>query len=302
MVRILCICCLVLFAFATKAQELNCKVQVIAQKATTTDPKVFKTLETAIFEFMNNRKWTNDVFKPEERIECSLIINITADAGGNNYNATANMQVSRIAFNSSYSSPLLNYADPNFNFSYVEYQPIEFNENIFNSNLASLLAYYAYMMIGLDYDSYSFKGGTPYFVKAQSIVNNVPQSIPGDQLSGWRPQDNGQSNRNIWVESWLMPRFEVLREVSYQYHRKGLDVMFDNPTSGRAAILAVIKKMERLAESDPNSMILRMFFDSKRAELINIFSKASPAEKTDAYNILVKLDARKADAYSNMRK
>ncbi len=299
--RLLLICCLLVLGLTLKAQELNCKVQIIAQKVTTTDPKVFKTLETAIFEFMNNRKWTPDVFKPQERIDCSLIINITEDLGGNNYKATANMQLSRLGYNSSYSSPLMNYADGSFNFTYVEYQPIEFNENMFNSNLASLLAFYSYVMIGLDYDSYSLKGGTPHFNKALTVLNNVPQNLAGDQSTGWKPFD-GLRNRSILIDEILKPRLEVLREVTYEYHRKGLDLMFDNVNGGRAAILAALQKMERLAESDPNSMILQMFFDSKRAELINIFSKASPAEKNSAYNVLVKLDAKKADAYLQMKK
>ncbi len=285
------------------AQELNCKVQILAQKITTTDPKVFQTLETAIFEFMNNRKWTGDVFRPEERIEVSFIINVTEDLGSNNYKATANIQVSRIAFNSSYSTPLLNYADGNFNFTYVEYQPIEFNENLFNSNLASLLAYYAYIALGMDYDTYSPKGGTPYYLKAQMIRNNVPQNLPASQGTGWQPQDGGgQRNRQIMIETTLNPRFEVLRDVAYDYHRKGLDVMFDNVATGRAAILTAIGKMERLAESDANAMILQMFFDSKRAELISLFSNGTPGEKASAYNLLVKLDARKADLYLEMKK
>lgn len=291
-----------LYAFGATAQELNCTVQIMAQKVTTTDPKVFQTLETAIFEFMNNRKWTGDVFKPEERIECSLIINITEDRGGNNYSATANMQVSRIAYNSGYSTPLLNYADGSFNFTYVEYQPIEFNENMFNSNLSSLLAYYAYVFIGLDYDTYSPRGGTPHFTKAQLIRNNVPINLPENQANGWQPTDNALRNRHVMVENILNPRLEVIRDVNYDYHRKGLDIMFDNVAKGRAAILAALQKMERLGESDANTMILQMFFDSKRAEIINIFSKASPAEKTSAYNTLVKLDPRKADLYLDMKK
>ncbi|CAN5191549.1 DUF4835 family protein [soil metagenome] len=301
MKRLWFICCLLVLTLAVRAQELNCKVQIISQKITTTDPKVLKTLETTIFEFMNNRKWTGDVFKPLERIECSFIINITEDLGSNNYKATANMQVSRIAYNSGYSTPLINYADGNFNFTYVEYQPIEFNENTFNSNLASLLAYYAYVFIGLDYDSYSLKGGTPYFLKAQQIRTNVPQNLPASQGTGWQPTD-GLRNRQIMIEDILRPRFEVIREASYEYHRKGLDVMFDNVQAGRAAILAAIQKMERLAESDANAMILQMFFDAKRAELIKMFSKASPGEKANAYNTLVKLDPKKAELYLEMKK
>lgn len=301
MKQVLIICGLLFLGLIAKAQELNCKVQVVAQKIATTDPKVFKTLETSIFEFMNNKKWTGDVFKPEEKIECSLIINIVEDLGSNNYKATVNMQVSRPAFNSNFNSPLLNFADGSFNFTYVEFQPIEFNENMYNGNLASLLGFYAYIMIGLDYDSYSLKGGTPHFNKALMVLSNVPQNLGANQSDGWKPFD-GLRNRSILIDEILKPRLEVMREASYDYHRKGLDLMFDNVTAGRAAILGALQKMERLAESDPNSMILQMFFDSKRTEIINIFTKASPAEKNAAYNILVKLDGKKAETYMQLKK
>lgn len=288
-------------AVQVQAQELNCKVQVVASKITTTDPKVFKTLETTIYEFLNNRKWTNDMFKPEERIDCSLIINIIEDLGGNNYKATANIALSRTGYNTSYNSPLLNYADGNFNFTYAEFQPVQFNDNVFNSNLASLLAYWSYIMIGMDYDSYSLKGGTPYYNKALTILNNVPQSQASDQSTGWKPFD-GNRNRSILLDEILKPRLEVMREVAYEYHRKGIDAMFDNVNTGRAAVLAALKKMERLAESDPNSMILQLFFDAKRAEIISLFTKAPPGERNDAYNILVKLDGKKSEMYNAMKK
>lgn len=301
MAKLLGIFWLVLLTFAVSAQELNCNVQVVASKITSTDPKVFKTLETTIFEFMNNRKWTGDVFLPEERIECSFIINITEDLGGNNFKATANIQLSRTAYNSSYNSPILNYADPNFSFSYTEFEPVQFNENMFNSNLASLLAYWAYIIIGMDYDTYSLNGGTPHFNKALTVLNNVPQNMGAGQSTGWQPFD-GNRNRSILLDEILKPRLEVIREAAYEYHRKGLDLMFENTATGRAAILAALKKMERLAESDPNSMILQMFFDAKRTELIGIFTKAPPGERNEAYNVLVKLDGKKTDMYNQMKK
>lgn len=292
---------LLILSVGAQAQELNCKVQVVASKITTTDPKVFKNLETTIYEFLNNRKWTGDNFKPEERIDCSLIINITEDLGGNNYKATANIALSRTAYSTSYNSPLLNYADGNFNFTFAEFEPVQFNDNVFNSNLASLLAYWSYILIGMDYDTYSPKGGTPYFNKALTILNNVPQSLAGDQGTGWKPFD-GNRNRSILLDEILKPRLEVIREVAYEYHRKGIDVMFENANGGRATILAALKKMERLAESDPNSMVLQLFFDAKRAELISMFTKAPPGERNEAYNVLVKLDGKKTEMYNQMKK
>jgi hypothetical protein len=166
-----------LFINTTSAQELNCKVQVVSQRATTTDPQVFKTLETAIYEFMNNRRWTNDNFTANERIECSIMLNITDDPGTGRFIATATVQSSRPVFNSSYNSVLLNISDPAWQFEYVQFQPLQYNDNVYQYSLTSLLAFYAYIIVGLDYDSYSLKGGTPYFEKAQQVLNTVPQGV-----------------------------------------------------------------------------------------------------------------------------
>lgn len=282
------------------AQELNCKVTVLTQRLQTADKKIFSTLQTSIFEFMNNRKWTDDVFQPEERIECSMLINVTDELGSNQYKATVSIQVSRTAFNTSYSTPILNYADKDWVFTYVEYQPLEFNENQFTDNLTSMLAFYAYYIIGLDYDTYSLQGGTPYFQDAQTVLNNVPSNL-GDNAPGWKPTD-GQRNRYWMLENTLSPKFEVMREINYQYHIKGLDVMYENTTNGRQVILAMLKKMQPIVERYPNAMIIQMWFDAKREELIKMFTGAPPAEKIQAYNLLVKLDATNQDKYNAIKK
>lgn len=282
----------------TMAQELNCKVTVLTQRLQTADPKIFKTLETAIFEYMNNRKWTNDVFMPAERIECALLINITDDVGSNTYKATVSIQVARPGYNSTYNSPVLNHSDKEWVFEYVEFQPIVFNENSFNDNLSSLLGYYAYLIIGMDYDTYSLKGGTPYFNKAQTILNNVPG---GDNNPGWRPFDS-QRNRYWIIENLLNPRYDVMREVSYQYHRQGIDVMYENVVNGRQVVINCLQKMEKVATDFPNTMIFQMFFNAKREELIKMFSEASPNEKTTALNLLQKIDATNQDKYNAIKK
>lgn len=279
------------------AQELNCKVTVLTQRLQTADPRVFKTLETAIFEYMNNRKWTSDVFQPHERIECNILINVTDEIGTNTYKATASIQVARPGFNSSYNSPTLNHSDKEWVFEYVEFQPIIFNENSYTDNLSSLLAYYAYLVIGLDYDTYSLKGGTPYFQKAQTILNNVPTN---ENIPGWRPFDS-QRNRYWIIENLLNPRYDVMREVSYQYHRQGIDLMYENVTNGRQVILNSLQKMEKLVTDFPNTMVFQMFFNSKREELINMFSGASPNEKNTAINLLKKIDATNQDKYDAIK-
>lgn len=293
-------CLLLLVLASSNAQELNCTVQVLAQRLQSVDVRIFKTLETNIFEFMNNRKWTSDVFQPEERIEVSMLINITDELGAGRYRATVSIQVSRPVFNSSYSTPLLNYADKDWVFEYVEFQPIQFNENTFADNLTSMLAFYAYLAIALDYDSYSLKGGTKYFQEAQNVMNAIPSNI-AEEVGGWRPFDS-QRNRYWMVENHLNPRYEVMREVAYQYHIQGLDKMYENTPNGRQVILNSLKKMEQLSEDFPNVMILQMFFNAKREELIKMFEKASPNEKVQAQNLLLKIDATNQDKYQNLKK
>lgn len=289
---------LVLPAATPFAQELNCKVQVVTQRATTTDPQVFRTLQTAIYEFMNNRKWTNEVYAPHERIECSIFLNITDDNGSGKFGATATIQASRPVFNSSYNSVILNIADQQWMFEYIQFQPLEYTDNIFTSNLTSLLAFYAHLIIGLDNDSYSLKGGTANFEKALQVLNNVPQNA--EFSLGWRPTD-GLRNRYWLIENILNPRFEVFREISYEYHRNGLDKMYDNVTTARQHITQTIKKMQNVAASNPNAMIMQQFFAAKSTELINIYSKASPQEKAEMSTLLTKLDPVNGQRYAAMK-
>lgn len=291
---------LMLATFATKAQELNCTVEVIAQKLSSADPKIFKTLQSQIYDFMNSRKWTSDVFGVNERIECKMLINVTEELGSDNYRATVSIQSSRPIFNSSYNSVLLNYSDKDWVFDYVEYQPLEFNENVFTSNLTSMLSFYAYMIIGMDYDSYALKGGTPYFLKAQSIMNTVPQTL-GDKAPGWKPFD-GTRNRYWMVENLTNAKYDAIRDASYLYHLKGLDLMYDNIKVGRQNVLAALKKMEPIVRDFPSTMAIQMFFDAKRDELISMFSKATPNDKNSAYQSLVVLDPTNAEKYSALLK
>jgi hypothetical protein len=280
------------------AQELNCKVQVVTQRATTTDPQVFKTLQTAIYEFMNNRKWTGDSYTNNERIECSIFLNITDDNGSGKFGATATIQSSRHAFNSSYNSVLLNIADQQWTFEYIQFQPLEYTDNIFTSSLTSLLAFYAHIIIGIDNDSYSLKGGTTNFERALQVMNNVPQNA--DFSAGWRPTD-GLRNRYWLIENIQNPKFEVFRQINYDYHRTGIDKMYDNINTSRQVITACVKKLESVASSNPNAMILQQFFAAKSPELINIYSKASPQEKAEMVNLLTKLDPVNGQKYAAMK-
>ncbi|MDX2002559.1 MAG: DUF4835 family protein [Chitinophagales bacterium] len=281
-------------------QELNMQVDVVAQKLTTADPKIFQTFRTTVYEFMNNRKWTSDNFQQNERIDCKMQINITEQLGTNTFRATATIQSSRPVFNSTYQSVILNWADKDWVFDYTEYQPIEFNENVFNTNLGSMLAFYAYAIIGLDYESYSLKGGTPHFLKAQAVMNAVPATL-GDKAPGWRPFE-GQRNRYWLIENLINPKYDAFRQAFYQYHRQGLDVMYDDLKAGRAQVNQALKKLEGMVRSFPSLMIIQIFYTAKGNEFVTMFTKASPNEKNDAYQSLIILDPTHAEKYSVLLK
>lgn len=222
---------LVFLSVLTKAQDINCKVQIITSQLATTDKSIFIEMEKSIYEFINNTKWTTDIIQINERIECNLIINVKEQLGIDEFKATAQIQSSRPVYNTSYNSTLFNYMDEDWTFKYIINQPLEFNENDARSNLTSLIAYYVYIMVGLDYDSFSLYGGTPYFQKARQIVNNA-QTQPG---KGWKAFD-GTRNRFILVDNLLDNNFKPLRETIYKYHRLGMDVMSQNVDNGREEI------------------------------------------------------------------
>jgi len=292
---------LLFFTQAAFGQELNCKVEITSAKLQTTDPKVFQTLKTSVYEFMNNRKWTNDVFKPEEKIECSMFINVTEEVATNVFRAQVNIQSSRPVFNSDYNSVLLNHVDKDWVFEYTEYQPLEFNENDFISNLTSMLAYYAYLIIALDYDSYSLYGGTPWYQKAQTIVNTIPSNLSSEQAPGWKPFDNDK-NRYWIIDNLLNTRYSPVREALYQYHRQGMDVMYENMNNGRQVVLNGIRKVAEVAEEYPNAMAIKIFFNAKSEELVSLFTGAPPNEKANAVQLLYKADPTNSSKYARIMK
>ncbi len=286
-----------LFIPSVFAQELNCEVQILTPQLQMTDPAIFKTLEGAMQEFMNNRKWTDDAFQPIERIDCKLIITISKELSNDHFLATANIQSSRPVFNSDYQSVMLNYADKDWDISYSAYQPLEFNENANLSNITSMLAFYAYIIIGLDYDSFSEKGGDPYFLKAQSIVTNSSNVAQ----KGWKAFD-GTRNRYWLIENLTNSKYDAFRKAYYQYHFAGLDHMYDNRNSATAEVLKALYTIEKVYDRDPNIMIIQLFFNAKSDELIEIMRGASQSDKIKAVNLLSKLDAGNSEKYRNILK
>jgi len=290
---------LLFHAVHSNSQELNCQVQVIVPKLQTADPKIFKTLETSIYEFMNNRKWTSDVFAPHERIDCSILINITDELSSDKFRAQMTVQASRTVYNSSYKTVVFNHIDKDCVIEYVEYQPLEFNETQYLSNLTSMLAFYANIILGLDYDTFGDHGGTPYFLKAQEIVNNIPTNISTELTPGWRAFESNR-NRYWLVENLLNAKYDAVRKVYHEYHLQGLDIMYENLMLGRTKVFSSLKILETIHSEYPNAFLLTIFFNAKADELVSMYSNAPPADKTKVVPLLSKMDATNISKYTRI--
>ncbi|NNC94073.1 MAG: DUF4835 family protein [Chitinophagales bacterium] len=284
---------LILCGISISAQELDCKVQVNAQKVKSVDAKIFKEFESAVFEFMNNRNWTGDVFSEKEKIECSIFITIDSELGNDRYSATAAIQLSRPVYNTDYNSTILNMIDQNWEFEYTEFQPLDFNENVYVSNLTSMLAFYAYVFIGMDYDTYSEKGGSEFFNKAESILTSVPSSAP----KGWKPFD-GQRNRYWLITDILNSRLSGLREAMYTYHLKGLDHMYDDAAKAKTTVLEALEQIRSAHEEKPTSYLIQIFIDAKEDEIVNLYSVSPNQEKLEVLKILSKINPTESNEYS----
>jgi hypothetical protein len=288
---------LFLFSGGLIAQELNCKVQVLAPQVQGSERRVFETLQNAIFEFMNNTKWTDDAFTLDERVDCNIMINITK-RNNDDFDANISVQARRPVFNTSYNSILCNILDNDFSFRYLEYQPLEFSLNAFNSNLTSTLAFYAYMILGIDYDSFALEGGTPHFVKAQQIVANA-QASGGMEEAGWKAHRSIR-NRYWLIENLMHQTFFPIREATYVLHRKGLDNMTVNMDESREEILKVLEKLRSVHKLKPTSYNMQVFFNAKAEEMVSIFSKALPDKKQKAVQILSEIDPGNLGKYQKI--
>ncbi|MDA3781060.1 MAG: DUF4835 family protein [Bacteroidales bacterium] len=282
---------------STYSQELRCNIQVVSSQIQGTNKQVFQTLQSELFEFMNNRTWTNHTFANEEKIECTMLINLQ-EHSGDEFNGSIQIQSRRPIYNSSYSSPLFNYKDDNFKFRYVEYEPLEFNLNEHKSSLTSVLAYYAYIVIGLDYDSFSLYGGEEFFNKAQQIVNNA-QNAPE---KGWKAYES-RKNRYWLIENILNDEYKKLREFSYKYHLHGLDIMNKDVTKGREEIYENLKILQKLyrQKPDPYMFLFNLFVGLKSDEFVNVFSESFQSEADRVYNILTEIDPSRADKYKKIK-
>ena len=280
---------------STQAQELNCQVSINSQQVQISDKTKFQTLQKDIYEFMNNRQWTNRKFEIQERIECSIYITFNKNTSGDYYTGDIQIQSSRAVFRSSYNSVMINLRDNDFDFTWVEHDPLDFQINSFTNNLTSVLAYYAYIIIGTDFDSFSLNGGNIYFNDAQTIVNNAQNA----RESGWKSFE-GQKNRYWYVENLLNSSYSDFREFSYSYHRLGLDLMYDNTSKARVAILGSLKLLQKVHRNRPGLYIMNTFIDAKRDEFIGIFSEGQPNERAQAKTILSEIDPAHSGDYQKM--
>ncbi len=271
--------------FSASAQELNCQVQVVSQQVQQSDRRIFETLQKAIYEFVNTTKWTNDQYQLTERIECSMFINITERVSADEFKATIQVQSRRPIYKTSYNSTLLNTNDQDFQFKYIEFQPLQFSEATMLSNLTSVLAFYAYMIIAVDYESFSPNGGEIYFQKSLAIVNNAQGAVE----KGWK-QFESTNNRYWFIENFLNPRFILMRESYYKYHRQGMDVMTGDMETGRQAITECLENIKKVRTDQQNAYLLRLWFNAKSDELVNIYSSAFPDVKAKVVAILSETD------------
>ena len=287
---------------AARAQELRARVSVLTNRVENTiDKKAFITLQTALNNFINNRKWTTDVFAPEEKIDCSFLLNLESTGDANVYKASLTIQAARPVFNASYMSPIMNFQDQDVTFKYIEFQQLDFNENrvagtdALASNLTAVIAYYIDLILGLDYDSFSQRGGDVYFQKAQNIINNSPE---GRNILGWKPFD-GTRNRYWLIENLLNSRYTMIHDAYYSYYRLGMDKLYDDENTARSQVLNVLNLLNTFNVENPNTMILQFFFQGKAQELIQIFSKATPPDKARALEFLQRLDISNSTKYKD---
>jgi Domain of unknown function (DUF4835) len=283
-----------------RSQEFQANVTVLSNRiSTAVNKQIFQTLQSALYDFLNGRKWTNVAFANNEKIQCNFLVNLSAATDNNTYAASLTIQMGRPIYNTSYQSPLMNYMDENFVFKYIQYQTLDFNENRvggtdpLTANLTAVIAYYAYIILGLNFDSYGLRGGDPYFQQAQNIVNNAPEA---STLNGWKPFD-GLMNRYWLVENLTNPKYNPIHDAMYNYYRQGLDQMFDHESDARIAVMNALSTLNSVNNEYTNIMFMQFFFQGKGAEIGNVFKHGTPDEKSRALDILSRIDISNLNQY-----
>lgn len=279
-----------------RAQELKATVKVVAQKVTDVDPTIFTALESSVNQFLNNTRWTSDVFSPEERIECSFLINITDARSQESFVADLTVGSRRPVYGSAFFCTMFNHKDLDFNFTYVPFQPMEFSETSFLNNLTSVLSFYVYIILGLDYDSFSPEGGTIYFNRANQIVQNAQQASE----PGWRSIDRAGRNRFTLSEEILNPAFRNFRTFQYKYHREAFDHFYNDFEKSRAKAVEALLGIEDIFKQRPNAFLLQVFFNSKRDEVISMMKDAPLVEKQNLVQVMRRIDGANASRWDEL--
>ncbi len=285
---LLAICC-ILLSISLYGQELNCTITINSDQVGQTNQQIFKTLERSLNDFVNKSKWTNKVYKERERVNARMFITVT-EYESNRFKASIQLQSSRPVYNTSYESPVFNYKDNQFNFEYIEFQPLVYNENVFDSNLVGVVSYYVYIMLGLDADTFALEGGNEYFRKAQNIVTQAQ----GSSFTGWS-QSSSDRTRFELVDNLLYNTFREYRIAMYNYHRKGLDILADNNSTGKQVIAGTMRLMETMVKRRPNAFLIQTFFDAKSDEIKDVFSDGPKMDIVQLKETLTRI----APFYSN---
>jgi hypothetical protein len=296
--KILIISALLLLFGNVSGQEFLCKVQIQKPKIQGVDESVFDAMKNSIFEFINNRRWSDLNLTVNERIECTFVITINeAVQGGDQFSGTMNIVLQRPIYGTSYMSPLTNMVDDNINFSYVPFQSMEYSDNRFNDNLTSILAFYAYFLLGLELDTYAKYQGTPFYQKAQAVANTAQSS----NISGWQAYES-QRNRALLVENMLNQTYQAQRDFYYEYHRLGLDGMSNNVESGREEITKSLKNLKSVYDLNRSLYSYQVILEAKRQEIIDIFTEATPSEQVEMINIMKEIDPPNGTKYETVMK
>lgn len=282
-------------AISTRAQELRCSVDINTQKIQASDRRIYEKMRESIYDFMNSRAWTNYTYKSVEKIECSLLLTINERVTSEDYTAELTLALRRPVFNSSYTTVLFNFIDKNVEFSYIEGQPLDFNDNTFTNNLTSILAYYAYLFIGLDFDTFIPKGGDPFYQAAQNVVN-IAQNTSN---KGWKSYES-QRNRYWILENLTNASYSGIRNFLYEYHRQGLDMMYEDPVKARENILGSLKYLQEVKKLRPSLIMLQIISDAKRDEFVGVFSEGSSIEKSKAVSALKDIDPANSLTYQKI--
>jgi len=285
---------LLLLTVFVSAQELNCTVVINAEQTGKQNEQIFKTLQRSVTDFINKTAWTDKVFAPQERINCSMMITIS-EYNVSTFNATIQVQSSRPVFNSTYSSPVFNFNDKDFQFEYIEFQNLTLNKNQFDNNLVSVLSYYAYMILGMDADTFEFNGGKDYYNTAQNIVNVAQTS----GYKGWNTTD--KKSRYELINQIQSPALKEFRNILYRYHLYALDYMAENQKTAKQRLVEVLKQFSKLQSRRPNSFLQRTFFDAKADEITDIFTGGPSVKITDLIDVLNNVSPNNSSKWNKIK-